>query len=503
MNNELSIKKIVILGGGSAGWMTAAMLANQLRGNCEITLIESSDIPTVGVGEATIPPIKVFNNILGISENDFLSRCNGSIKLGIQFENWKQDNHNYFHHFGKLGADFDYMPFPYFWLKSIDEGNLKGIQEYSAAWHMAKKNKFTNNFKTSQLMSGMDYAYHFDAGLYAKFLKEYSLKLGVFHIDAKFTQANISSETGFINELVLDSEQVVEGDFFIDCTGTRSLLLGDSLNVNFEDWSEHLLCDSAIAMQTTHSASISPYTRSIAHGAGWQWRIPLQSRMGNGNVYSSQFMNKDEAVKLLEQSVDGKPLTEPKQVKFTPGRRDKFWHKNCLAIGLSAGFLEPLESTSLHLIQRGIMRLISLFPDKRCLESNVNAYNKETIDEYEHIRDFIILHYKATERNDTEFWQYCQNMEVPDTLQERMELFENTGHIVTKDKELFKQESWIAVLTGQGIHPKSLPPIMSYKTQIDSLKTLNQMESELNKVSSSFVSHEMYLAQNCRYKATN
>ncbi|NVK25856.1 MAG: tryptophan 7-halogenase, partial [Gammaproteobacteria bacterium] len=391
--SDNAIKKIIIVGGGSAGWMTAAMLSQQLQGNCDITLIESEQIGTVGVGEATIPPIKVFNNLLGIKENDFLKSCNGSIKLGIQFENWLSEQHAYFHQFGRFGTDFDYIPFPYFWLESAKHGNPHPLQEYSSAWHMAKNNKFIPPAQDKRsLFSGMDYAYHFDAGLYANFLKSLSLQKGVSTLDGVIEKVELNPETGFIDAVVLNSGKKHSADLFIDCSGMRSLLLGQSLGVDFVDWSEHLLCDSAYAVQTSHVESIKPYTRSIAHKAGWQWRIPLQTRMGNGNVFASQFMSNDEAKELLTSSVDGELLTEPRLIKFKPGRREKFWHKNCVAVGLSAGFLEPLESTSLHLIQRAIMRLISYFPDKTCNETNVAHYNQITTDEYEHIRDFIILH---------------------------------------------------------------------------------------------------------------
>lgn len=498
--SDNSIQNIVIVGGGSAGWMTAAMLSNQLQGNCNITLIESQQIGTIGVGEATIPPIKVFNNLLGIKENDFLSQCNGSIKLGIQFENWLKQDHDYFHQFGRFGADFDYTPFPYFWLESIKQGNQAPLQEYSPAWHMAKHNKFIPPAQDNRsLFSGMDYAYHFDAGLYAAFLKKQAVERGVVAIDGIIEQVKLNDSSGFIESVRLRSGESYTADLFIDCSGIRSLLLGQSLNINFVDWSEHLLCDSAVAAQTTHTEAIKPYTRSIAHQSGWQWRIPLQSRMGNGNVYSSKFMSDEKATEILTSTVTGDLLTEPRVIKFTPGRREKFWHKNCVAVGLSAGFLEPLESTSLHLIQRAIMRLLAYFPDKTCSATNTDRYNKVTLDEYEHIRDFIILHYKATERDDSDFWRYCKDMSVPDSLTERMALFEQDGHLLVKDTELFKHDSWLAVLTGQGIMPKQSAPIMAFKKQVDIQQTLSAMHQNMSQTVAKIPSHEMYLAKNCRF----
>ena len=500
MSNN-AIENIVIVGGGSAGWMTAAMLSQQLQGNCNITLIESEQIGTIGVGEATIPPIKMFNNILGIKENDFLKQCNGSIKLGIQFENWLQKEQAYFHQFGRFGADFDYIPFPYFWLESHKQGNPLSLQEYSPTWHMAKNNKFIPPATDKRsLFSGMDYAYHFDAGLYAAYLKQQATSKGVTAIDGIIEQVHLDNETGFIDSVQLQTGEQYKADLFGDCSGIRALLLGQALNVDFVDWSEHLLCDSAVAMQTSHVESIRPYTRSIAHHAGWQWRIPLQTRMGNGNVFSSKFMSDEEATELLSQTVTGEPLTEPRVIKFKPGRRTKFWHKNCVAVGLSAGFLEPLESTSLHLIQKAIMRLVSYFPDKSCNEVNTERYNQITTEEYEHIRDFIILHYKATERDDSDFWQYCRTMSIPESLQERMALFEQDGHLIVKDSELFKHDSWLAVLIGQGIIPKQSAPIMAFKQQVNLEQTLEAMHKNMTQTVAKIPSHEMYLAQNCRYK---
>ena len=498
--SDNAIQSIVIVGGGSAGWMTAAMLSHQLQGHCHITTIESEQIGTIGVGEATIPPIKAFNNLLGIAENEFLSQCNGSIKLGIQFENWKQPHHAYFHQFGRFGSDFEYIPFPYFWLESVNQGNDKGLQEYSSAWHMAKNNKFVPPPQDPRsLFSGMDYAYHFDAGLYAAYLKRKATEQGVKAVDGIIVKVHQDADSEFITSVELDNGEVYTADLFIDCSGIRSLLLGQTLNVDFIDWSEHLLCDSAVAMQTTHAESLRPYTRSIAHHAGWQWRIPLQTRMGNGNVFSSKFMTDQEATDVLTSTVDGEPLTDPRVIKFTPGRRAKFWHKNCVAVGLSAGFLEPLESTSLHLIQRAIMRLISYFPDKQCETVNVDRYNKVTVEEYEHIRDFIILHYKATERTDSDFWQYCRSMSIPESLAERMALFAQDGHLLVKDNELFKHDSWLAVLTGQGVMPKQSAPIMKYKQAVNIEQTLNAMYQNMTDTVNSLPSHEMYLAQNCRH----
>jgi tryptophan halogenase len=494
------INDIVIVGGGSAGWMTAAMLAKQLASSVNITLVESDDIGTIGVGEATIPPIKSFNRMLGIDENDFLKNCNGSIKLGISFENWSQKNHSYFHPFGRFAVDFDYMPFAYFWNKQRQAGHAKPLQDYASAWHLAKHDKFSLPAKDPKsLFSGFDYAYHFDSSLYANYLKEYATKRGVIRQEGQINHVSTHSHNGFISSVTLASGQVINGDFFIDCSGGRALLINKTLGVKFIDWSEHLLCNRAIAVQTKHTKPISPYTRSIAGDAGWQWRIPLQTRMGNGFVHSSHFIDEQQAIDTLVDSVDGELLTDPRVINFKVGRREKFWHKNCVAIGLSSGFLEPLESTSLHLIQRAIMRLVYLFPNKQCDDINTRFYNKQSIEEYEHIRNFIILHYKATQRDDSEFWRYCQHMPIPDSLQHQIELFATHGHLDLNGKDLFKQDNWLAVLIGQGIHPKNTAPILAYKQNIDLPRTLKSFHDIMTNTVKNVTSHSDYLNKFCRY----
>lgn len=500
MTTADKIQNIVIVGGGSAGWMSAAMLSKQLESRVNITLVESDDIGTVGVGEATIPPIKSFNRMLGIDENDFLKHCNGSIKLGISFENWPTQHHQYFHPFGRFAVDFDYIPFSYFWNKHRSASNAKPLQEYASAWHLAKHQKFSLPSKDPKsLFSGFDYAYHFDAGLYANYLKNFATKLGVKRQEGKVTQVDTRKDNGFISSVTLASGEQIKGDLFIDCSGSSALLIGKTLGVKFLDWSKNLLCNRAIAVQTSHQKPIVPYTRSIAKTAGWQWRIPLQTRMGNGSVHASEFIDEQTAIDELVDSVDGELLTEPRVINFEVGRREKFWDKNCVAIGLSSGFLEPLESTSLHLIQRSIMRLIYLFPNTQCDEINTQLYNKQTTVEYEHIRDFIILHYKATQRDDSEFWRYCQHMEIPDTLQNQIDLFSTHGHLDINAKDLFKQDNWLAVLTGQNILPKSIAPIMAYKQKIDLTRTMNSFYDNMDKTVQSLPSHEAYLKKYCPF----
>lgn len=501
INNAKNIKSVAIVGGGSAGWMTASMLSKQLGSSVQITLIESEQIGTIGVGEATIPPIQNFNRILGIDETEFLSSCNGSIKLAIEFENWSKLNHKYMHPFGSFAVDFDYMSFPYYWLKARAEGYKRDLQEFSIAWHLASNNKFQKPSADPQsLASKFDYAYHFDAGKYAQFLRQYSEKNGVIRKEGKIVDVVKSDIDGSISAVHLESGELVNADFFVDCSGQHALLLGKTLNVEFESWHEHLLNDRAVAVQTAHMSQLKPYTRSIAHHAGWQWRIPLQTRMGNGNVYASEFMQQDEAEKLLLDTVEGPTLTEPNHIKFKTGKRAKFWHKNCVAIGLSAGFLEPLESTSLHLIQSGIMRLVRLFPDLSMSPLLQQEYNNSTAKEYEAIKDFIILHYKATERDDSEYWRYCKNMSIPDSLKARIELYKEHGHLSVHDKELFKQDNWMAVLTGQHVYPESVGPILSAKNELDLNRTLDSIYNNMKGLAATATGHEMYLMKNAPFK---
>ncbi|GLX79293.1 tryptophan halogenase [Thalassotalea insulae] len=500
MSEANQIKNIVIVGGGSAGWMTAAMLSRQLESNISITLVESDEISTIGVGEATIPPIRAFNGMLGINESEFVSSCNGSFKLGIKFENWARKEEQYFHPFGRYAVDFDYIPFPYFWNKQRAVGNKRPLQDYSSAWQLAQHDRFSIPSTDKQsLFSGFEYAYHFDAGLYANFLHDYAKERGVKRQEGTIVKVDTDLNNGFIKSVTLASGQQIEGDFFIDCSGGRALLLSDALGVKFIDWSEHLLCDRAVAVQTSHIKPISPYTRSIAGDFGWQWRIPLQTRMGNGLVYSSEFMSEQTAMEELITSVDGKVLTEPKPIKFKVGRREKFWSKNCVAIGLSAGFLEPLESTSLHLIQSAIMRLVNLFPNKNCDEINTDLFNKQTTEEYEHIRDFIILHYKATKRDDSEFWRYCQHMKIPDSLQNQIDLFSTHGHLDLSNKNLFKHENWLAVLTGQNILPKEVAPILHYKQAVDLPGTLSSILSSMEQIVKQVPTHENFIKEHCQF----
>lgn len=489
-----SIKRIVIAGGGTAGWMAAGLLSQTLGKNLDIKLVESDDIPTVGVGEATIPPLMTFHKMLDIDEREFLAEVNGTFKLGISFENWRDKGHKYIHSFGYAGKDCWACSFLHFWLA----GKAKGIDypygDYCAELLASHKNKF------AVLPNGrMNYAYHMDAGRYAAFLRRRSEKLGVERVEGKIEKVNLNPDNGEIQSLTLASGKQVDGDFFIDCTGFRGLLIEQSLHAGFEDWSHWLPCDRALAVQTESVGEPIPYTRSIAHDAGWQWRIPLQNRVGNGLVYSSRYLSDEQARETLLGNLEGEPITDPKPIQFRTGTRRKHWVKNCLALGLASGFLEPLESTSIHLIQRSLVRFVQLFPASgHMVQSDIDEFNQQTKLEVERIRDFIILHYKVTERDDTPFWRYCRNMEIPAALRQRIDLFSDSARVFKIENELFGEESWIQVMMGQGITPKAYHPmadVMTEKELADFLKKLRQSTEQLV---AKLPSHQAFIDYYCK-----
>ena len=457
-----AVNKVVILGGGSAGWMTAAALATVLKNNyAEIVLIESQNIGTVSVGEATIPQIALFNSILGIDENEFVRETQATFKLGIEFANWKQKGHTYMHPFGNFGADMDAIQFHHYWLKMFQKGQAEDLDAYSLAAVAAKQGRFMRpQNRGNSPLSKIAYAFHFDATLYAKYLRKIAVSRGVTRIEAKMEDVCIRDTDGFIDSLVLDNGQVINGDLFIDCSGFNGLLIDKTLKSGFEDWSHWLPCDSAIAMPCSAKHDVYPYTVSTAQEAGWTWRIPLQHRIGNGYVFPSQFVDTQKAIDVLTQQMENAPLNEPNILRWKTGMRKEFWVKNCIAIGLSAGFIEPLESTGLHLIQAGIAKLLGMFPYQGCEQVEIDAYNEQTRLEMERIRDFIILHYAATEREDTEFWRYCKNMPVPDYLRQKIDLYKANGRIYRHGTELFNETSWLAVMNGQGIMPKGYHPLV-------------------------------------------
>lgn len=493
------LKRIVVVGGGSAGWMTAAALSDALGQSCDITLIESEAIGTVGVGEATIPPIRTFNKRIGIDEATFVRETAGSYKLGIQFVDWARLGHSYFHPFGQYGAEFDKVPFYHYWMRESLAGRIEGpIDDFSMCWAMAKAGKFAHpQPDRRKIQSTFDYAYHFDAGLYAAFLRKVSEARGVTRIEGKVVDVALRGEDGFIDSVMLDNGEQVGGELFVDCSGFRGLLIEGALEAGYENWQHWLPCDRAIAVPCAKREAITPYTRSTAKAAGWQWRIPLQHRTGNGYVHCSEFISEDAARDELMGSLDGEAQADPRTLRFVTGRRRKFWDKNCVAIGLSAGFMEPLESTSLHLIQYGILRLIALLPDSAMSPLLAREYNAQTTNEYERIRDFLILHYKATTRDDAELWRYCSAMEIPDSLQYKMDHFREYGVLVSDERELFANPSWIAVYLGQDIVPKRAPAITAMRNHVPVAERMGMVARAMDEAIAEMPEHAQFLAEFC------
>ena len=493
------LKKIVIVGGGSAGWMTAAALSHAVQNNCEITLIESEEIGTIGVGEATIPPVRYFNARLGIDEAEFLRETNGTFKLGIQFINWTRESHSYFHPFGQYGAEFDLLPFYQYWMRQHIAGDQTPIDDYSMAWAAARAGKFQHPSQDKRLIqSTFDYAYHFDATLYARYLRGFSEARGVKRVEGKVIDVVQNSETGFIETVRLENGVSHFGELFIDCTGFFGLLIEQTLKTGYDDWSHWLPCNRAVAAPCEAAApNLAPYTTSTAKTAGWQWRIPLQHRVGNGYVYCSDHIDSQSAEDTLISSLEGLALQDPRHLRFTTGRRRKFWNKNCVSIGLSAGFMEPLESTSLHLIQYGIMRLLALFPDVSMSPLLAEEYNQLTHAEYERIRDFLILHYKANEREDGELWRYCANMAIPDRLQYKIDQFRSHGLISSDERELFNNPSWIAVYVGQNIIPQRAPAMTTLRTNVPVEERMRQIRSAMADAVDAMPEHRTFLESYC------
>jgi tryptophan halogenase len=443
------IRRVVIAGGGTAGWMAAAGISKVLGKRLDIKLIESDEIGTVGVGEATIPTLLNFHGLLEINEQEFMAATQATFKLGISFENWRAAGEDYIHSFGSTGIDHWTAGFQHFWHKGRERGLAGDYGDYCLELKAAQANRFAHLPK-----SGMNYAYHMDASRYAKYLRKFAEGFGVERIEAKIARVERDPASGDISALLLDSGTLVEGDLFIDCTGFRALLIGQAMGQPYQDWSHWLYCDSAIAVQTEAVREAVPYTRSIARESGWQWQIPLQHRVGNGIVFSSRYIDDAAAQASLMANIDGAVLTQPRVIKFQPGQRQQTWTGNCVALGLASGFLEPIESTSIHLIQRGIVRLMQMFPTDGIFQSDIDEYNRQTTTEIEHIRDFIILHYHVTNRRDTPFWRDCAGMDVPPSLRRRIDLFADSGRVFRVPNELFAENSWVQVMLGQGIHPR-------------------------------------------------
>ena len=494
------IRKILIVGGGTAGWMTAAVLSKLLKNDyADIQLVESEEIGTVGVGEATIPQIGTFNRTLGIEENDFVKATQGSFKLGIEFVDWGAKGERYIHPFGAYGLDMEGVSFHAFFLKHHGHDyTVNTVEQYSLQALAARQNRFMRPVNAGNSpLSKIAYAFHFDAGLYARYLRGQSEARGVTRQEGKIVDVALHPETGYIKHVQLTDGRILDADFFVDCTGFRGLLIEQALNAGYNDWSHWLPCDRAIAVPCESADRLTPYTRSTAREAGWQWRIPLQHRIGNGHVWSSAFTTEERATELLMSNLDGKPLAEPRHLRFLTGHRKKFWVKNCVAIGLSAGFIEPLESTSIHLIQSGVAKLLQMFPGRGFNQPDIDRYNRVTTFEFERIRDFIILHYHLNRRDDTEFWKYTRNMSIPDYLADKMALFESHGRIFRENEELFNDTSWFAVMIGQGLRPRDCDPVADVLTEEETAARMNNIRETIATSATYMPTHEDFIAQNC------
>jgi tryptophan halogenase len=491
--------RVVVVGGGTAGWMTAAALAKLLPGHCDVHLVESEAIGIVGVGEATLPHIRAFNDGLGIDEADFMAATRATFKLGIEFQGWRRPADSYIHPFGTHGSDRSEVPFHHYWSRLRESaGSVPPIGEYSMACVMAYMNRFARpDPDPDKIESTFNYAYQFDATLYAPYLRRIAEGLGAKRTEGRIVDVELDGESGDVRSVLLESGERIEGDLFVDCSGFVSLLLDKTLKEPFEDWSKWLVCDRAVAMPCRTRTALTPYTGVIAMPAGWRWRIPLQHRTGNGYVYSSRFTSDEEAREGLISAVEGEPISEPRVLKFKAGRRKRSWVRNCVAVGLASGFLEPLESTSIYLIQAAITYLVELFPEREISALDRDEFNRLIDMEYDRIRDFLILHYHATERTDSAFWDYVRTMQVPDTLHEKMELFRRRGRVAKYREGVFLDRSWIAVYIGQGVIPAGhdmradLPPL-------DVLaRGMERLRAEIRAKAERMPDHRAYIEHYC------
>lgn len=501
-SNDNRIRKVVVVGGGSAGWMAAAALATYLGKGTSIRLIESEEIGIVGVGEASIPFMQYFNTkMLGIKEADFVTHTQGTFKLGIQFNDWGRIGDSYIHGFGTISQGIGPLPFHQFWLKLFLAGRASDIGAYSLHTTAAPLGKFMvspANVPADSPLANIPYAYHFDAALYARFLRTLSQKRGVARTEGKIIEVIQRGDNGFIEAVVMESGERIEGELFIDCSGFRGLLIEQTLKTGYVDWTHWLPCDRAMAVPCEVVGPPTPYTRSTALASGWQWRIPLQHRVGNGYVYSSRHISDDEAAATLLTNLDGKALADPRPLCFTTGRRNKVWNKNVIAMGLASGFMEPLESTSLYLVQSALNRLLGLFPDRNFDPLLSDRFNRECTAEAERARDFLILHYNATERHDAPFWVQCRTMSIPDSLREAIELFRRDGRYFRADSDLFALPSWVQVMLGQRIVPRGYHPIVDEMPDDHLVEFVERARILIAKCVQAMPMHQDFIDQNCK-----
>ncbi len=492
-----SIKKVVVVGGGTAGWLSAALLKKVMGQSIELELVESEAIGTVGVGEATIPPIRMLNNVLGLNEAEFIRETKATIKLAIKFENWRVNGGGYLHTFGSPGRSYAFCHFHHFLNRARKElAETSTIWDYDLNYLSAMEGRFAKMDVKDPILD-MPFAYHFDASLYAKFLRKIAEQSGATRTEGMIADVTQDPMTGFIKSVHLKDGKEIKGDLFIDCSGFRGLLIQQKLGAGYDDWSHWLPCDRAIAIPSNRFEKTLPYTRSIAHKAGWQWRIPLQHRNGNGHVYCSNYISDDEALHTLKNNLETEAVGEPNFIRFKTGRRRKQWHKNVIAVGLSSGFLEPLESTSIHLIQSAVVRLLHLFPHDGINESIVAEYNAQSKLEFEQIRDFIILHYHVNERDDSQFWRDVRNMEVPERLKHKIALFRQNGRLINEHNDLFLDASWLQVMQGQGVTPEDYHPMakgVSEQNLLEMLKTIRKIKQD---PVSKLPTHDEFLEKVC------
>lgn len=496
--NGQPLKRIVILGGGTAGWLSAAMLARVVRKSIEIVVVESEEIGIVGVGEATIPPLVNLFIFLGIPEAEMLSKVQGTYKLGIEFVNWGQTGERYLHAFGNPGRDLGIVPFYQYWLKAQSEGRGGSLWDYSLNTQAAFAHRYAPVRQIDGGIEGLTHAWHFDAGLLARYLRAGCESQGVRRHEGKVIGVNLRPDDGFIASLALESGDTVEGDLFIDCSGFRGVLIEEALKAGYDNWSHWLPNDRAIAVPSQNKGPLLPYTRATAHTAGWQWRIPLQHRTGNGHVFSSAFMTEDEAARILLDHLDGEPLADPRTIRFTTGRRRQSWVKNCLALGLASGFLEPLESTSIHLVQSGMTRFLKLFPDRGFNPLTIAEYNQQTAHEYERVRDFIILHYHATQRSDSAYWTHCRHMALPDSLSHKLAYYREHGRLLIEEGDLFRESNWAQVLIGQNIVPDAASPLTHAVEDAALDDYMANIKRLIAHAATGLPTHADYIAQHCR-----
>ena len=488
------ISKIVIVGGGSAGYIAAAMLTHHLKRElCEIELVESDELGTIGVGESTVPPFVGLIHRLGIDEADFVRATDGTYKLGIKFVGWHERADSYFHPFGVIGKPIGNHDFYQCWLKARSHGDQSELQDFSPCNVMAEHGRFFHPAKARNTpIGGANYALHVDALLVAKYLRKYSEERGLKRTEGRVVEVRQRAD-GFIESLKLANGSEVRGDFFVDCSGFSGFLIGKTLGVESHDWQKYLPCDRAVACKTESKGDLVPYTRAAAQAAGWTWRIPLQHRVGNGYVYSSQFATDATARATLLRTLDSACLEDPRVIPYTTGHRKEFWKKNCLAVGLSSGFIEPLEATSIHLIARGMEFFLRFMPDRDCDPALVREYNRRMTGDFEEVRDFIVLHYAATAREDTPFWQHCKNLPQPDSLRERIELFRAHGTMREGVDELFRASSWQSVFEGMGIRPASHSPRVESLDYSEIEKTLKNAKAAIAGMVEHLPTHEQFL----------